>query len=213
MDRVEPGRAIPDVYGRSHCNLRLQRTRKAKQTLAQYLIQGILKYKPKIMPAWFGLGIVKRFRPLYDLISMRPARFCAYLSPGGKRNDVSLIRILVSEHNALLMDGIASELRSQSGMEIVGQATSAAQLVQRFLEDRPDVTLVDLEFSETELKEAIARILAEQPRASLIGLTTYEFGSGARAAMGAGLRIILAKDQIAKTLAGLVRALAAGELH
>jgi DNA-binding NarL/FixJ family response regulator len=104
------------------------------------------------------------------------------------------------------MDGILGELRSQSGIEIVSQAASAAQLLHLFTKDRPDVTLIDLEFPDTDVKDVIAQILTVHPQAALIGLTTYEFGSSARAATDAGLRIILAKNQIANSLAGLIRA-------
>jgi DNA-binding NarL/FixJ family response regulator len=114
-------------------------------------------------------------------------------------------RVLVVDHNVLLLDGICTLIRLQSDMEIVGTATSANEAVKLFREHRPKVVLMDLDLPESGGIVAIREIHAIDPATSIFGLFTHPSDECARLALRAGARSCVTKDRLNRDLVAQIR--------
>jgi CheY-like chemotaxis protein len=98
------------------------------------------------------------------------------------------IRILVVDHNPLLSEGLSLLIQLQPDMELVDVVASGKQAVQSFTEQRPDVTLMDLDLPSGAGITAIREILKIDAAACVIGLFTYEGDVSHARALRAGAR-------------------------
>src|SRR5262249_46422475 len=94
-------------------------------------------------------------------------------SPMSPRDSSGLIRGLMVDDHPLIREGIAAILEVEPDMKLVGEATNGREAIERFREQRPDVTLMDLRMPEISGVEAITRIRTDFPDARMIVLTSY----------------------------------------
>jgi DNA-binding NarL/FixJ family response regulator len=116
-----------------------------------------------------------------------------------------LIRILVVDDHAVLRDGIAALVAGEDDIEMVGEAENGAEAIEAFRRLRPDVTLIDLQMPVIPGIDAIAAICAENPKARIIVLTTYEGDAQAVRALKAGASAYLLKSSLRKDLLDAIR--------
>jgi DNA-binding NarL/FixJ family response regulator len=120
------------------------------------------------------------------------------------------IRVLIADDHPLMLDGIASVLAAQGGIEIAGLARNGKEAVEQFARLRPDVCLVDLQMPVSDGFAAIHGIRALQHDARLVVLTTYGGDVRIQAALDAGAAAYLLKDAAGEELANTVRQVHAG---
>jgi DNA-binding NarL/FixJ family response regulator len=123
----------------------------------------------------------------------------------------SLIRILVVDDHSLVREGIATFIGGQSDMKWVAEASNGREAIQQFREQRPDVTLMDLQMPEMNGLDAIIAIRNEFQEARIIVLTTYKGDVQVLRALKAGARAYLLKGLLRKELLETIRAVHAGE--
>jgi DNA-binding NarL/FixJ family response regulator len=120
--------------------------------------------------------------------------------------DSGQVRVLVVDHNPILLEGIAVLIRSQPDMILVGTANSAAGAVGLHRRHAPEVTVLDLELPGSTALSAVREILSTEPTAKVIGLTTCApLDQFAQQAFAAGVMAIVAKDRIEETLVSMIR--------
>lgn len=122
-----------------------------------------------------------------------------------------MIRVLAVDDHALLRDGIAALIASQSDMELVGEASNGREAVEMFRRHQPDVTLMDLQMPEMGGIDALSAIRGEFPEARIIVLTTYAGDAQVFRALKAGARAFLLKGLLRKELLETIRAVHAGQ--
>jgi DNA-binding NarL/FixJ family response regulator len=115
------------------------------------------------------------------------------------------IRVLAVDHNPLMREGLALLVRLQPDMQLVGAVATAEEAVHMYIEQRPDVTLMDLELPAEAALGAIRKIRAQDAGARIIGLTTYEPDAVWTRALAAGACQCVAKDRLSDSLPGLIR--------
>jgi len=113
--------------------------------------------------------------------------------------------VLAVDHNPLMREGLALLVRLQPDMQLVGAVATAEEAVHMYIEQRPDVTLMDLELPSEAALGAIRKIRARDNRARIIGLTTYEPDAAWARALAAGAWQCVAKDSLSDSLPGLIR--------
>jgi DNA-binding NarL/FixJ family response regulator len=117
----------------------------------------------------------------------------------------NVIRVLAVDHNPLMREGLALLVRLQPDMQLVGAVATAEEAVHMYIEQRPDVTLMDLELPSESALGAIRKIRARDARARIIGLTTYEPDAAWAGALAAGAWQCVAKDGLSDSLPRLIR--------
>src|SRR5215510_4978507 len=109
-------------------------------------------------------------------------------------NDQIHIRVLSVVDHPLLNEGIACLINNQSDMQLVTQATSSSDAIEKFRGHRPDVTLMDLRLPDMNGIDAMMAIRAEFPEARVIMLTTFEGDVDIRRSLEAGARGYMLKN-------------------
>src|SRR6185503_2546873 len=115
------------------------------------------------------------------------------------------IRILCVDDHPLLQEGIATVIGFQKEMELVAQATTGCDAIQRFREFRPDVTLMDLRLPDMSGIDATIAIRSEYPEARILMLSTSEGDAEIQRALQAGARGYLLKSMPPKELMDMIR--------
>jgi len=126
------------------------------------------------------------------------------------------MRVVVADDSALLREGVV-RLLEEAGLEVVGQAADAEELLRKVRAHKPDVAVVDVRMPPTHTDEglrAARQIRAELPEVSVLVLSQYVEVAYARellAESAEGLGYLL-KDRVAdvETLADSVRRVGAG---
>ncbi len=123
------------------------------------------------------------------------------------------IRILTVDDHPIVREGIASIIRGERDMVVVGEASNGREAIELFHDKRPDVTLMDLQMPGVNGIDAIAAIRREHPEARIIVLTTYEGDALARRALKAGVTGYILKDMIRTELLQAIRAVDGGRRY
>jgi DNA-binding NarL/FixJ family response regulator len=121
------------------------------------------------------------------------------------------IRILSVDDHPLIQEGVAAMIRSQPDMELVGEARTGRDAIQRFRETRPDVTLMDLRLPDMDGIAAMSTIRAEFPDARIVLLTTFDGDAEIQRALAAGARGYLLKSAPPTDLVEAIRQVHAGK--
>jgi DNA-binding NarL/FixJ family response regulator len=120
------------------------------------------------------------------------------------------VRVLVVDDQQLVRDGIASLLRVQDGISVVGTATNGQEALEQAITQQPDVILMDVRMSIMGGVEATSQILRQVPSCCILMLTTFDDDEYVRDALRAGARGYLLKDLPAQDLAQAVHAVSQG---
>jgi DNA-binding NarL/FixJ family response regulator len=122
-----------------------------------------------------------------------------------------VIRILAVDDHPLLRGGIAALIGTQSDMELVAEASTGREGIERFRAVRPDVTLLDLQMPEMSGIDALIAIRSEWPSAKVIVLTTYGGDVLAERALKAGAQAYVLKALVGDELLETIRAVHRGQ--
>jgi DNA-binding NarL/FixJ family response regulator len=126
------------------------------------------------------------------------------------------LRVVVADDSTLLREGVV-RLLEEAGLEVVGQAGDAEDLLRKVRAHKPDVAIVDVRMPPTHTDEglrAARQIRAELPEVSVLVLSQYVEVTYARellADSAEGLGYLL-KDRVADVgaLTDAVRRVGAG---
>ncbi|ROS78643.1 response regulator transcription factor [Cellulomonas sp. PhB143] len=121
------------------------------------------------------------------------------------------VRVLLVDDQALIRMGFRMILAAEDGIEVVGEAGDGAQALARARELRPDVVLMDVRMPGTDGIAATRAILAEDPRAKVLILTTFDLDEYAFAALRSGASGFLLKDARPADLVAAIRSVARGD--
>jgi DNA-binding NarL/FixJ family response regulator len=126
-------------------------------------------------------------------------------------SDSKRIRLLTADDHALLREGIAALVNLEADMQLVAQAGTGREAIDKFKEHRPDVTLMDLQMPDMDGIDAIIAIRSAFPNARIIVLTTYAGDVQVMRALKAGARAYVLKGHVHKELLETIRAVHAGQ--
>ncbi|MQA91215.1 MAG: response regulator [Gemmatimonas sp.] len=87
---------------------------------------------------------------------------------------VDPIRIVVADDHPVVRDGLVAVLTTQADFDVVGEAATGTEAVQRSVDLRPDVLLLDLELPEIDGVEVIRQIRGRAPDARIVVFTAFD---------------------------------------
>jgi two-component system response regulator DesR len=121
-----------------------------------------------------------------------------------------MIRVMIAEDQSLVRGAIVALLGLERDLEVVADVARGDEVVQRALETRPDVALLDVEMPGLDGLTATAQLRTVMPSCRVIVVTTFGRPGYLRRAMEAGASGFLLKDAPAAQLAEAIRRVAAG---
>jgi|SRR5215510_4469366 len=117
------------------------------------------------------------------------------------------IRVLVVDDEHLFVEMVEAMLTADPLIDVVAHAYNGREAVDRAVELRPDLTLMDLAMPELDGIQAIAEIRAADPAACILVLTGGNNPADIDEARKAGAAGYLTKDRIATELVPAIREL------
>jgi DNA-binding NarL/FixJ family response regulator len=112
----------------------------------------------------------------------------------------SPIRVMCVDDHRLMREGIVLIIGLDPTLAVVAEASTGEEAVARFVEFRPDVTLMDLQLPGMNGLQAINAIRRIQPDARIIVLTMYAGDTSIYQALQAGAKGYLLKDAVPQDL-------------
>lgn len=123
---------------------------------------------------------------------------------------MNVIRILAVDDHPLLRGGIASLIASQQDMQLVAEASTGEEAIDRFRAVKPDVTILDIQMPGMGGIETLSSIRGEFPDARIMILTTYGGDVLAQRALKAGAYAYVLKGAVRKDLLDTIRSVHQG---
>lgn len=120
------------------------------------------------------------------------------------------IRILVADDHPSVRDGLASILNAQPDLTVVAEAGTGRETIEQFKLRAPDVLIVDLRMPDGDGIQTIRDLLAINPAAKALVLTTYDTEEDIFNALEAGARGYILKDTTREEIVEAVRQIHAG---
>ena len=122
-----------------------------------------------------------------------------------------MARILIVDDDALVRAGLRMILESADDLEVVGEATDGADVVEAIHRHRPDVVLMDIRMPRMDGLAATAAVQKLDDPPKVIVLTTFDLDDFVFRALQAGAAGFLLKDTPPRELIAAVRVVAGGE--
>jgi DNA-binding NarL/FixJ family response regulator len=120
-------------------------------------------------------------------------------------------RVLIADDQTLFRSGLAKLLEEDPRVEVVGQVSDGAEVVEAVGTLQPDVVLMDIKMPNLDGIEATRRVLAEHPEVKILVLTTFDADSFVLQALRAGASGYVLKDSQPEAIVSSVLAVMAGE--
>ena len=121
-----------------------------------------------------------------------------------------MIRVLIVDDHAIVRTGLSQLLGTADDLELVGAAGSGADAVTLAAELRPDVVLMDLSMPGTDGISATAQIVAANPDAHVLVLTSFSDQARILDALQAGAEGYLLKHSEPEVILAGIREVVAG---
>jgi DNA-binding NarL/FixJ family response regulator len=125
--------------------------------------------------------------------------------------DTRKIRILCVDDHPVVRDGLEAIINLQPDMISAGAAATGGEALARFLELRPDMTLVDLQLPDMSGFDLIKKIRDKSPNAGIIVLSSYEGDVDIQRALEAGALGYVVKGIVREELLETIRSVHAGK--
>ncbi len=121
------------------------------------------------------------------------------------------IRVVVADDQALVRAGFRMLLADETDIELVGEAATGLEAVEQVARLRPGLVLMDIRMPILDGLEATRRIVAADPAARVLVLTTFDLDEYVFEALRAGASGFLLKDEPPEQLLAAIRVVAGGD--
>lgn len=120
------------------------------------------------------------------------------------------IRVLLADDHPSLRAGLASILNAQPDLEVVAEAGSGREALEKASATQPDVMVVDLRMPDGDGIETIQALRKQTPSVQALVLTTYDNEEDVFNALEAGARGYILKDTTSEEIIDAVRKVYSG---
>jgi DNA-binding NarL/FixJ family response regulator len=123
---------------------------------------------------------------------------------------VKKIRVAVVDDHEIVRQGLRAALKSESDMEVVGDASNGDDAVRVARQERPDVMLLDVRLQEIDGPTVCTRVLAVAPKTAVVMLTSYGDNGMIVRSLAAGAKGYVMKDVELTDLKQMIRSVFRG---
>lgn len=124
----------------------------------------------------------------------------------------SIRRVLVIDDHIMFREGLISLLCSMADFQVVDQAGTMQEGIEKALYHKPDIILMDFSLPDGTGLEATAVILRQLPECKIVFLTVYETDENLLSAIRLGAKGYMLKNVSSSSLIASLRALEQGEI-
>ena len=121
------------------------------------------------------------------------------------------MKIIIVDDHVLFREGLAAIIRSETDIEIIGQAGSVQEAIELVKTLKPDLILMDFGLPDGTGADATRAILKEYPQCKIIFLTMSEEDEHLFAAIRSGAKGYLLKNMRPSKLISTLRSVQQGE--
>jgi len=120
---------------------------------------------------------------------------------------MSAFRILIADDHEIVRHGIRALIESHPGWEVCAEAVDGREAVEKTVELRPDLALIDVSMPNLNGLDAARQILQTLPHICVLILTMHESEQIVREVLEVGARGFLLKSDAARDLVSAIQAL------
>ena len=121
------------------------------------------------------------------------------------------LRILLADDHPLFRDGLHGSLAAIGDIDVVAEAATGEEAIERALTLQPDVVVMDIQMPGVNGIEATRRIVDESPHIGVLVLTMFDDDDSVFAAMRVGARGYVLKGASQHEVVRAIRAVGSGE--
>jgi DNA-binding NarL/FixJ family response regulator len=121
------------------------------------------------------------------------------------------IGVLVVDDQSMVRAGFRMLLSGEEDIDVVAEASNGREAVDKAARFKPDVVLMDIRMPELDGLQASREILAANPGARILILTTFDLDEYIYEALRAGASGFVLKDDPPENLIAAIRTVAAGD--
>jgi DNA-binding NarL/FixJ family response regulator len=121
-------------------------------------------------------------------------------------------RVLIVDDHPMVREGLRSMLGGDDAIQVVGEAASAGEALQRFAELSPDVVLLDMELPDADGVRTLEKLKRLRPGIAVLMVTMHDDPALVQAAVQAGARGYVLKGVGRQELLAAVRAVQNGQI-
>ena len=121
------------------------------------------------------------------------------------------IRVLVADDQSMVRAGFRMLLGGEDDIDVVAEAGDGREAVEKAARFEPNVVLMDIRMPDMDGLQATREILAANPAARILILTTFDLDEYIYEALSAGASGFVLKDDPPEQLIAAIRTVAAGD--
>jgi DNA-binding NarL/FixJ family response regulator len=121
------------------------------------------------------------------------------------------IGVLVADDQSMVRAGFRMLLAGEDDIDVVAEAGTGREAVEKAARFRPNVILMDIRMPELDGLQATREIIAANPDARVLILTTFDLDEYIYEALSAGASGFVLKDERPEQLIAAIRTVAAGD--
>jgi two-component system invasion response regulator UvrY len=126
---------------------------------------------------------------------------------------MSVINVMLVDDHAVVRMGFKMLLETDADIKVVCEAESGEQAIQRYVEFKPHVVVMDITMPGIGGLEAIERILAKDSAAKILVLSAHEDSVHPKRVLNAGAMGYLTKRSAAEQMIKAIRVVASGKKY
>lgn len=125
----------------------------------------------------------------------------------------SPIRLLIVDDHPIVREGLASMLRREEDIDVVGRAASGSEAIALFDDTNPDLVLLDMTLPDLNGVEVITAVRRQAPSARFIVFSVHGREDEVYRALHAGARAYIQKDVELGELLSVIRTVHRGNRY
>jgi two-component system invasion response regulator UvrY len=126
---------------------------------------------------------------------------------------MSSIKVMLVDDHAVVRMGFKMLLETDADIKVVAEVETGEQAIQRYMEHKPNVVVMDITMPGIGGLEAIERILAKDSSAKILVLSAHEDSVHPKRVLNAGAMGYLTKRSAAEEMIKAIRIVASGKKY
>jgi two-component system, NarL family, response regulator len=116
------------------------------------------------------------------------------------------IRVILADDHPVVRDGLATIVNQQTDMQVVAEAADGMEAIELYTQHHPDVMVLDLRMPRKDGVAVVEEVLALDPKARLLIMTTYDGDEDIFRSLSRGAKGYLLKDAPRQEILAAIRA-------